>query len=392
VFVPPTSIPILSAPKKPVRIWARRNRLQALRTLGAEQIEDVARGAAILGTGGGGDPYLGKLVALRALEEHGPPTVIDPDEVADDALVALPIMVGAPVPLIEKLSIGPEVASVYSALDRFLEGRLFALMSAEMGGVNSLIPLALAARLGVPLVDGDAMGRAYPELNLLTLTLYGIPASPFALADEHGNHVVISGADNEWVERIARAAVVEFGAICPGMGYAVTGAQLREAAVLRTLGYAESIGRAIREAHEHKLDAIDAVLRVTGGFALFHGKIVDVQRRTAHGWSLGEAVLEGLEEFSGSRMEVHFQNENLVAIRDGRHVATVPDLITIIDADSGEAITTEHLRYGFRVIVLGVPCDEKWRTEAGVALGGPRHFNYDIDYVPLEELNASVPA
>jgi DUF917 family protein len=363
-----------------------------LRTVDAAQVEDIARGAAILGTGGGGDPYLGKLVALRALEEHGPPTVIDPDEVPEDALVALPIMVGAPVPLIEKLSIGPEVVGVYEALDRFLEGRLFALMSAEMGGVNSLIPLALACRLGVPLVDGDAMGRAYPELDLVTLTLFGISASPFALADEHGNHLVISGVDNEWVERIARAAVVEFGAICPGMGYPITGRQLREAAVLRSLSFAEAIGRAIREAHERHDDPVAAVLRITRGFALFHGKIVDVERRTSRGWSLGEAVLEGLEEFAGSRMEVRFQNENLIAIRDGRPVATVPDLITIIDADSGEAITTEHLRYGFRVIVLGMPCDDKWRTDAGVALGGPRHFRYDLDYVPLEELNAPVAA
>ena len=380
-------MPILST--KAVRIRSRGNKLQPVRTLGAQEITDVARGAAILGTGGGGDPYLGKLVALRALEEYGAPAVIDPEEVPDDGLVALPAMIGAPVPLIEKLSIGPEVASVYEALNRFLEGRLVALMSAEMGGVNSVIPLALASRLGVPLVDADAMGRAYPELDLVTLTLYGIPASPFALADEHGNHVVIQGADNKWVENIARAAVVEFGAICPGMGYVLTGAQLREAAVLRSLSYAESIGRAIREAQERKDDPIEAVVEVTHGFVLFRGKIVDVQRRTSRGWSLGEAVLDGLDDHFGSRMEVHFQNENLVAIRDGRHVATVPDLITIIDAESGEAITTERLRYGFRAIVLGMPCDEKWRTPAGVELGGPRHFNYDVDYVPLEELNAA---
>ena len=360
-----------------------------MQELTREDIESLAVGAAILGTGGGGDPYLGKLVALHALEVYGAPVVIDPEEVADDGLVALPAMIGAPVPLIEKLSIGPEVASVYEALNRFLEGRLVALMSAEMGGVNSVIPLALASRLGVPLVDADAMGRAYPELDLVTLTLYGIPASPFALADEHGNHVVIQGADNKWVENIARAAVVEFGAICAGMGYVLTGAQLREAAVLRSLSYAESIGRAIREAQERKDDPIEAVVEVTRGFVLFRGKIVDVQRRTSRGWSLGEAVFDGLDDHTGSRMEVHFQNENLVAIRDGRHVATVPDLITIIDAESGEAITTERLRYGFRAIVLGMPCDEKWRTPAGVELGGPRHFNYDVDYVPLEELNAA---
>jgi len=358
-----------------------------VRSLDAEQLKDVARGAAILGTGGGGDPYLGTLAALRALEEHGPPTVIDPDELDDESLVALPVMVGAPVPLIEKFAFGPELDNVYRALDRFLDGRLVALMSPEMGGVNSVIPLALGARLGVPVVDADAMGRAYPEIDLVTLTLFGIPASPFALADEHGNHVVINGVDNHWVERIARAAVVEFGAICPGMGFPMTGGQLRKAAVLHTLSYAQEIGCAIREAQERKADPIEEIIRITNGFILFRGKIVDVQRRTMHGWSLGEAVMESLDDPSGPRMEVSFQNENLVAFRDGELLATVPDLITIIDADTGEAITTERLRYGFRVIVLGMPCDEKWRTEAGIALGGPRRFRYDFDYVPIELLN-----
>jgi len=87
-------------------------------------------------------------------------------------------------------------------------------------------------------------------------------------------------------------------------------------------------------------------------------------------------------------MTVSFQNENLVAWLDGEVVAAVPDLITIIDAETGDAITTERLRYGFRVIVLGIPCDEKWRTPAGVELGGPRHFGYDFDFVPLEQLAA----
>ena len=163
-----------------------------MRTLDAEQLRDVARGAAILGTGGGGDPYLGTLAALRSLEEYGPPTVIDPDEVGDDALVAVPIMIGAPVPLIEKFSFGPGARHRLPRTRHALGGRLVALMSAEMGGVNSVVPLSLASRLGIPLVDADSMGRAYPEIHLMTLTLYGIYAAPFVLADEHGNSVVIN--------------------------------------------------------------------------------------------------------------------------------------------------------------------------------------------------------
>jgi uncharacterized protein len=91
-----------------------------------------------------------------------------------------------------------------------------------------------------------------------------------------------------------------------------------------------------------------------------------------------------MNEDLGAQMTIQFQNENLVALRGGDVLASVPDLITILDSESGNAITTEHLRYGYRVVVLGIPCDPKWRTPAGIALGGPRHFGYDIDYSPLK--------
>jgi DUF917 family protein len=74
-----------------------------------------------------------------------------------------------------------------------------------------------------------------------------------------------------------------------------------------------------------------------------------------------------------------------VAKVDGEIMVSVPDLITVLDTETGEPITTESLRYGFRVTVLGIPCNEKWRTPEGLELVGPRYFGYDIDWVPVEE-------
>jgi DUF917 family protein len=53
----------------------------------------------------------------------------------------------------------------------------------------------------------------------------------------------------------------------------------------------------------------------------------------------------------------------------------------VLDAETGEPITTEALRFGQRVSVLGAPCDERWHSEAGLALVGPRYFGYDTDAV-----------
>ena len=41
-----------------------------------------------------------------------------------------------------------------------------ALMSAEIGGLNCMEPLVLGAELGIPVVDADGMGRAFPELQV----------------------------------------------------------------------------------------------------------------------------------------------------------------------------------------------------------------------------------
>jgi uncharacterized protein len=63
-----------------------------------------------------------------------------------------------------------------------------------------------------------------------------------------------------------------------------------------------------------------------------------------------------------------------------------PDLIAVLDAETGLPITTEGIRYGARCVVIGIPCNPKWRTAKGIETVGPKYFGYDVDYVPVEEL------
>jgi DUF917 family protein len=356
-----------------------------VRYLDEGQIRDIAVGSAVLGTGGGGNPYLGMIGAIQAVRKHGDLQLYSIDELPDDTLAVAPFAIGAPVPFIERLSMTDELMAAFKAMSRYFGREIGAIISAEIGGVNSVIPLAVGRELGLPVIDADGMGRAYPEIQLCTWTLYGHKASPLAVADEHGNVAVIDTIDNLWAERIARPVAVEMGAIAGGVGYPITVGDLKQASVLGSVTYAETIGRAIRESQERHVDPIEAVLSTTGGFELFKGRIVDVQRRIEKGWSLGEVVISGIDHYAGSKMVVQFQNEHLVAIRDGDILASVPDLIAILDSERGTPITTEELRYGFRVTVIAMPSDEKWRTPEGIALGGPRHFRYDIDFVPVEE-------
>lgn len=355
-----------------------------MRLLSSENVEDLALGAAVLGTGGGGDPYLGKLMAIRAIREHGPVRLLTLDEVGDDDLIVPTAAMGAPTVLIEKLPQGDEVLHALRALEAHLGKPATATMSIEAGGLNSTIPIMVAAQLGLPLVDCDGMGRAFPEVQMVTHTLYGIGATPMAMADEKGNTVILKTVSNRWAETFARSITIDMGATALIAVCSTTGRQLKEAAVLGTMTLCESIGRTIREARAKKADVVEAVRRAVRGFRIFHGKVVDVQRRTEAGFAKGEAALEGIAEDTGRRLVIHFQNEHLVAKLNGEIVVSVPDLIAVLDTDTGEPVTTEGLRYGFRVVVLGIPCNEKWRTPAGLAIVGPRYFGYDIDYRPVE--------
>lgn len=349
-----------------------------------DTLDDLATGAAVLGTGGGGDPYVGKLMAEQAIAEHGPVELLDPADLPDDALVVPSAMLGAPTVMVEKIPNGAEARSAFRALERYTGQDAYATMSIEAGGLNSTVPIAVAAALELPLVDADGMGRAFPEVQMVTLTMGDISATPMSIADEKGNAVFLETIDNSWAEAFARVTSIEMGGSCMIGTYAHTGKQCREHAITYSMSLARDIGAAIRSGQGEA--AIDSVLGLTDGYRLFAGKIADVERRTEGGFAVGEVTLEGIDDWEGHQGRMDFQNENLI-LRDGETVlASVPDLITVLDAETGEPVTTEGLKYGLRVVVIGMPCDPKWRTEEGLALVGPDYFGYDIDYRPIEEL------
>jgi DUF917 family protein len=361
-----------------------------MREIGILELRNIARGAAVLGTGGGGDPYIGRLLAEQAIAAHGPVQLVDIAEVPDDALVLPSAMMGAPTVMVEKLPRGGEAASALRALETRLGRPATHTVSIEAGGLNSTIPFAVAAELGLPVVDGDAMGRAFPEIQMVLPTLAGIGATPMALADEKGNSVVLDTVDNHWAERLARTATVEMGCTALLSVYALEGAQLEEALVAGTLSLCEELGGLIASERAAHGDPVGAVASRLNGRRLLTGKVVDVARRTEAGFAQGVATIEGIDSDAGAALGLCFQNEHLLARMNGDVIASTPDLIMVLDAETGEPVTTEGLRYGQRVAALAAPCDPRWRSIEGLALVGPQVFGYDCEYVPMEELVACV--
>lgn len=353
---------------------------------------DFARGAAFLGTGGGGDPYIGRLLLEQALARSGAAQILSVEDLDDDALVVPVAGMGAPTVVVEKIIGFAEGERALRTLETRIGRKAVALISAEIGGLNALYPVAMAAHLGLPIVDGDGMGRAFPELQMVSFSIFGQRLAPMVMCDENGDTVIIESNDNQRVEKLARPVVVPMGgaaivALCPMSGSAV-----KTCAIRGTLGLAVGIGRSIGAARGAQRDPFDALFHYLRGTEyyrhcklLFDGKIVDLKRETLRGWAIGHVVLEDLA--GRERLTITFRNEYLRAQREGRTVAIVPDLIAILDRETAEPITTENLKYGQRVKVIGASVPPIMRSERALKVWGPRAFGFDEPFLPIESTN-----
>jgi DUF917 family protein len=256
-----------------------------------------------------------------------------------------------------------------------------------------MIPLLVAARAGIPVVDADGMGRAFPELQMETFGVYGISGSPLVISDEKGHSVLVdTGDDNVRMENFARAVTIQMGGASFIAEYPMSGADLKRTGIPHTLSLASDIGRAIREARAAHADPYAALVAAVQssiyGYAtsLLEGKVVDVERSIVGGFTAGRVTLAPFDD--GDLMTIDFRNENVVARRGQRVVAIVPDLITVLDLESCTAITTEALRFGQRVRVVAISTPEIMRTPEALQVWGPQAFGVDHPWVPLEELSA----
>lgn len=354
-------------------------------------IKDMARGAVLLGTGGGGDPYVGQLFLQAQIKAGRFPKMIASDAIADDAFVLSIAGIGAPTVIVEHLVSDKTLLRLLARAESFYGRRVDALISAEMGGANSMFPLALSAISGIPVLDADGIGRAVPHIEMTTFSINGCKATPCIVMDDSGNVAVLEAVDDRTAEDLCRSITSAIGALTFGALYPMSGAQAKAFAVQGTLTQTLEIGRCIRVAREAGRDIfadLTALLSSRDGRAahvLFDGKIVDVVHDTRDGWHFGHARMAGQGD-GASECVVEFQNEFTVARVNGKTVTVVPDLITMLDRETGEPLTAEMLAYGQRVKVLGYAADAMLRTPQSLEVLGPRMFGLDEDFSPIEEL------
>lgn len=350
------------------------------RKLSVKDLEYLAIGAAVLGTGGGGDPKIGYLMAKQAIEKYGEIDLVSVDELDDDQLVGCVSMMGAPSVSLEKIPNGQEFVHVLETMENLVGKKVTAVYPIEVGGLNSLIPIAAAAALRVPLIDADCMGRAFPELQMVTQTIFGIDNTPMILCDEKLNTIIADVKKPKEMEKFLRSVTMAAG------GSAITAEGFVDVKTFKIFGIQDivSLSYDIGYTIKHSNDPLSDLVNKYNAFHLFDGKITDILRAYDGGFNKGHVFIDGIN--NDDKYEVYVQNENLVAYKNSKPITMVPDLICILDMQTLMPITTEKIKFGQRVTVIAFKADEKWRLEKGIELTGPRAFGYDFDYVEVEKL------
>jgi DUF917 family protein len=344
--------------------------------LDAKSIGAVALGAGVLGSGGGGSTYLGRLLAQGAIA-HGRTVRIVPIEAVDaTTLVVCVAQVGAPTVLTERLGRGTEATLAVAALEKHMGERAAAVVCEEIGGINSLIPMVVAAERGVPLLDADTMGRAFPSLFQNTLAIYGAEPLPTALCDDEGNMVVFQSADWRATERLGRATTIAMGGLAYTAQPVPRHVPIHRILIPGSYSRAFVIGLAVKRAMERgDLTSLD--LSAAGGRLLCSGTIRAVDRRIP---DQGTLVIAGSGRGPSQRLRIDFQTEYLLAWHGEDLRAATPDAIAVLDDETGEPISTDALQTGHRVVVVSLTADPRLTTPHALAYVGPAAFGYQVGY------------
>lgn len=343
-------------------------------------LADMALGCTVMAGGGGGDPRIGQLMAEEAIGKVGAVEVLPFSALSDEDLIMPCGMIGAPTVMVEKFPNGAEGRVIRDAYEDYFRRPVKAVMPFEMGGINGILPVAWAAYAGLPLLDGDFMGRAFPELQMLTPHLFGMSGSPAVITDERLQTIIYKARDNVRLEKLVRNTVTALGGSACGGLYPMTVGEARRPVIPGTVTKAYRLGAAIARGTE---DHIASIAEVTPVARLGQGKVIDIERRTSGGFVRGSALIEGLAADKGRLFRLEFQNENLVLLENGEPLATVPDVITLLDIHTAHGIVTEGIRYGQRVEIVAFPAPPVWTTPAGLNTVGPRAFGYDFDFVSV---------
>jgi hypothetical protein len=358
-----------------------------------DAIEDLVVGTTILGTGGGGSPQAGIEVLESDLKAGRRLRIVNLDEIPDESLLVSPYYIGSVAPDVrpsKKVTIADPFAVALESVERYFGRKVAATAATELGGGNTAAALHVASQLDIPMVDGDLLGRAGPELHQSTTHIFGASMAPSVVVSETGTVAFIERyADIDDYESLARYVAVLAGGHAAVIDTPLTKSTASKILIKGSISKSMALGKAVRQALQDRRDPVEAVRNALGGWLLLRGTVEKYEWRNEKGFLFGDVSLSGNRDWHGQSLRSWIKNEHIFAWLGSKPIVMPPDLIMFLD-HSGRGITNDALKLGVEVSVVAAKAPEVWRTAKGLDFFGPRHFGFDFDYVPVERLVESL--
>jgi DUF917 family protein len=365
-----------------------------------EDVAPLLEGLAIVGTGGGGSPSWGQAILEHDFAVGRTPSIIPLDEIDDDSTVVSGGVMGS-VKVLETMGIEGvmehweqrfELLEVTRVMEGILGRTIDHVVPFEVGGLNTPVILSLGARMSIPIVDGDALGRSAPETQMTSFIGHGISLTPMPLIDYDGNVVIVQeAADPTYPDRLGRWVVTNGGGMGANNHYPMTGRQAKDSVVPNTISGALELGRAILGAREEGHDPVVAATDVLNGVSLFTGFVEQLEEEEKMGFYYTVAHLKGTGPSEGRRARLVIKNETMLLSEDDEIKAIFPDLVCMLEPGTGRGIMSVELAESIPLALVGVRCHQRLReaveSQTGALAFSPARYGHpELKYQPIETL------
>ncbi len=334
------------------------------RYINEQDLDVISIGSIVLGSGGGGHPEYECIRAKECIAKNGPIPLVDVNDIADDALIMPVGYMGAPLVSVEKLTSGMEMTAVLTEFEKVYGRRPSYVVAAEIGGSNAFAPLCAASQYGIPALDADTIGRAFPQLEMSACSLFGISPSPAFIADSIGRSGILRLPKARDVEAFFRALCTLMGSVAFASLYIMNGKEAKQALIKGSYTRAQKLGQLFLDG---KLQENAEICFVASGV------ISDVAHTIQDGFLRGSFTVTGASSYT-----ISYQNEYLIVYEDTTPIIMTPDIIAVVDAETGLPLSIEQISFGLSVHIVAIDSPPIWKTEAGLALVGPEKFGVKI--------------
>ncbi|PIR03924.1 MAG: hypothetical protein COV59_01925 [Candidatus Magasanikbacteria bacterium CG11_big_fil_rev_8_21_14_0_20_39_34] len=328
-------------------------------------------GSTFFGTGGGGCPKKAKEVFLKIFEKKEKLIVESIQEFDEDALFITAFGVGS-ITNCSDPSI--PIQKAFQNLSKFMNKKIAGIIPVEIGPLSLAITFFLADILDLPVIDADIVGgRSTPEVFLETITLFDIPRTPFAIANNNGDEaMLLKSSSLKSEESFMRSFAELSGGDAQVVGYPMSKQQIIQSCEQKTISEALFIGKMLETKN------INELLKTLKGKILFEGVVNKKEEKMMSGFT-------GLDLFlsnSQSNAKVFIKNENLILWINDEVVLTCPELLIMLD-ENNMPIYNADLKENMQIQILGIPAKPLWQSKKAKELFCPKTFGFPFNEVSL---------